>query len=860
MDINHAPASGSKRKREAPDDTIYDVRNGRLEAADPNAHTPKRSRSNLRQSDTDASDSATPANQRSLRRKKKVGNLSNLNLRHAAEQQGNIIPRDSKFQEGSLTDKPSALPPSVFRRMIRTESGNIRQVDELMNEYHEDLGDSRGSVEAAIDNEKALISQRVNGITAETARKDESAGFFSFGRSFAANFHPVSLWNKLWNETKEEMTRQNMEEAERKRRQKEEAEARYAQMKQAGQLGLQSVANVSTTLQLADRTETPRDSAVVIDSARASMDHERPASNGSQLLGPPKDDVFELTGSEVPETASKTKTLKGRFHFKRPSMSDLKIGLKRVKSDMNLVQGANRESSSSLSPVKTEFENPTLRKSHSRYDLKKQSKLSKRVSDLESKLSLARQELNEALVEASPMPKLSNKYERFTPAPTIKRPKFVPGRLPTLPSESLLNPEQLVFGDDEQSPDKSKTEVAPRHALNNSTSLSEMNNTDTIKASSERERERERSWDPRASSLFVFDNTSIQQELLSTASAPPSDNNINETSELTQFTSDVTDMDPNSIANFTSDGAAQPTSSGDYASLDAKLKALDANVKVARKSTKPKSNKRKSGAKDDDKAFNPGEIDDEDDDEWQEANKTPKKKRKSIKGTALTSSAAHGKKPVNGAAKKTGKGLSNKKIKTTVIENVNDDQEQFSEDETKDADPGALADELAETNARTSIDSLGLPLEPLYEEEEETSIVALKDEPSKPTAKATPARHGRQAVRSRSTSPNKQSDSVKPAVEEEMFTRAAAAAQGRRIGGRAASPNTNGHSSKVVEVVNETLTVVPGEGDVPDLPKTAHAGFESSEEKVKVGAEEVVTVVEDDKKRKSNFEWPEDVF
>ncbi|KAK5118563.1 hypothetical protein LTR85_008028 [Meristemomyces frigidus] len=857
MDVDQAPPSGSKRKRELHDDTVYDLRNGRLEAVDPDAHTPKRSRSNLRQSDTDASDSATPGNQRSLRRKKKVGNLSNLNLRHAAEQQASLPPRDSRFQEGSLTDKPSSLPPSVFTRMTRTDSGNIRQVDELMEDYHEELAETRDSVEAAVDQEKALMSQRVDDITAESARKEESGGFFRFGRSLAANFHPVSLWNKMWNETKEEMTRQNMEEAERKRKQKEEAEARYAEMKQAGMLGLQPVAHASTTLRLADAMATPRDSAVVLESARTSLEHKRTTSDGAQLLAPPKDEVSSCSGSEVPETASKSKTLKGRFHFKRPSMSDLKSGLKRVKSDMNLVNAANRESSSSLSPVKTDFaENSALKKSHSRYDLKKQSKLSKRVSDLESKLSLARQELNEALVEASPMPKLNNKYERFTPVSTIKRPKFVPGRLPTLPSERLLNPEQLGFGDDEESPEKPKiAEAKPRKALD-LTEHDEMNQEQgTIKPS------RERSHPPRASSLFNLDNESIGKQP-KTEARHINNNDTNQTSELTQFTSDISNMDPNSIANFTSDGAPEPAPAGDYASLDAKLKALDANVKIAKKSAKPKSKKRKSGLDDDDKLFNPGKFDDDDDDEWQEPSGTPKKKRKSggnsgspqtkrTKGTAGKSTSPLGKKTVNGVAKRTGKVSADSKKKNSTTKSVNDDPVHYSAEEISDVDAGAT--ELDDAPARNSMDSQGLPLEPLYEEEEETSMVALKDEPSKPTATATPARHGRH-VRTRSTSPNKRSGSVQPAAEEEMLTRAAEAAQGRRGGRIGTPPPTNGHS-KVVEVVNETVTVVPGEGDVPELPKSAHVGFESFEEIVKAGAEEVVMET-----GANEFEWPEDVF
>lgn len=412
MDVDQAPASGSKRKREAHDDTVYEYRNGSLEPVDADAHTPKRTRSSLRQSDGEHSTDTTPVNQRNLRRKKKVGNLSNLNLRHAAEQQRQAKEqqaRESKFQEGSLTDKPSAQPPSAFTRMIRTDSGSIKQIDELMEGYND--AEPGASVELAVEQEKALLPQTVDQITAaQTAQREDAGGFFRFGRSFASNFHPVALWNKLWNETRDDLMRQNIEEAERKRMQKEEAEARYAEMKQAGQLGLKPVSHINTELHVSAEDLTPRDSAIVVESARTSRDHQRNISSTSQLLLPPhRDDISSHSGSEVPDTASKSKgTFRSRFTFKKPSVSNLKDGLKRVKSDFNLAAaaGANRESSSSVSPVKADFEHSGLTRSQSKFDLKKQHKLSKRVSNLETKLQQARRELDEALVEASPAPKL----------------------------------------------------------------------------------------------------------------------------------------------------------------------------------------------------------------------------------------------------------------------------------------------------------------------------------------------------------------------------------------------------------------------------------------------------------------------
>ncbi|TKA77376.1 hypothetical protein B0A55_03225 [Friedmanniomyces simplex] len=836
MDFDSAPPSGSKRKRDEQDDTIYDLRDGRLEPADLDAHTPKRSR----QSDTEGSDS-TPLNQRNLRRKKKVNNLSNLNLRHAAEQQR---VRESRFQEGSLTDKPSMKPSSAFMRMVRTDSGNIRQVDELMEGYNDDTAMPDVSLEASIRGEVATPPLSA---TFESAPRAESGGFFRFGRSFASNFHPVALWNKMWNETREDLIRQNAEEAKRKRRQKEEAEAKYAQMKAAGQLGLKQVSNATVGVRESEESARPRDSAVVLNGVK---DRERTTSTGAQLLPPPRDDISTNSGSEVLE--SKTKgTFKSRFAFRKPSISNLKGGLKRVASDLNLTAGAARESSSSISPVKADSEHSTLKRSASKFDLKKQQKLSKRVSDLESKLQLARRELGEALVEASPKPKLNNKYERFTPQNTLKRPKFIPGMLPSLPSERILMAEQLGFGDDEASPDKAAFDVQPKEEVFPSERMY-ADGEDTVKARGSRQYPR------RADSLFKPSDDKIDPL--------PNNNNITEyqtaTSELTQFTNDSVTMDPNSITSFKSDGATEPAKTGDYASLDAKLKALDKQVKATKKAS-GKSKKRKSGAKDDEKLFRPG-AEADDNAEWQEANATPRKKRKSTgkpdnsspQGLAKRTRGSTGKhsppkvkKPANGAAQS----KKGEKKNMSVQAATDSDEDEYSEAESEDAVTGA--NEVEEVPARTSMDSQGQPLEPLYEEEEETSLIQLNGDPSKSSVNAPLAHYF--GGRPRSRSPHKRTRSVQPEAEETLLVRAAEVAQGRR--GRSASPAPG----RVIEAATlETLTVQSSEDSgVQSLPNLQNVTPPAEGQAKTVITKTTVEVkVASSGSANEAFEWPEDVF
>ena len=470
----------------------------------------------------------------------------------------------------------------------------------------------------------------------------------------AANFRPVALWNKLWPESKEELTRERIAKAEEERkakvnaemeakyRNKADIEARYAEMMRTGGFNFTKVGSLANgaaneARPLSQASHTPRDSGIDIDiddldtpiedkqidpftSQQPSEEHKRSLSYGSQLA-PPADDTTSRSGSEVPETTSKPhKGVKSRLqHFKKASLTNIKVDLKRVKSDFNLAH--NRESSSSVSPVKTN--GFTLTKSISKSDLRKQHKLSKRVSDLEAKLEQARKELGDAIGEASPMPTLTGKYERFTPIGSItvnKRPKFIPGNLPTLPSERILMAEQLGFEPYSEAGAEAGVQVEAHDTFR---PRDPSHSRDTSHPH-EQSHLHEPYQPQRGSSLFKLENGNIE-DLDASAITVVHDTNIKgEAPTSIHFPSEPLEMDPNS---FASDIVPEPSKPVDYADLDAKLKALEANTKKARQRTGSK--KRKSGAAEDEKAFKPGE-DSDDDAEWEQA--TPRKKRKAALG------------------------------------------------------------------------------------------------------------------------------------------------------------------------------------------------------------------------------------
>ena len=327
-----APSSASKRKREEQVDSDVDSASSPSDDPEHDAHTPKRLRHHDYRSEAEVSDAATSTRKRNVRRKKGVNNLSTLSLRHSARKdaQKQLKTRESRFHEGSLTDKPSERPASVYTRMARTASGQLVQVDALMEDYY-DKGRAGASSFAshcstrrrAVDNERPTLP-----------KKEENGGFFRFGKNFAQNFHPVALWNRMWSETKEELTRQNMEEAERKARLKAEAEARYAEMKKNGQFAMQPVGTTraESRMSRADAEATPRDSGVDLGEA-TSTSYEK-AQNASMASG---DETHDFTSSKPLNTTDTiSKGFRSHLHFKKPSLSNIRGGLRRIGSDLNL--------------------------------------------------------------------------------------------------------------------------------------------------------------------------------------------------------------------------------------------------------------------------------------------------------------------------------------------------------------------------------------------------------------------------------------------------------------------------------------------------------------------------------------------
>lgn len=324
--------------------------------------------------------------------------------------------RPGKFLEGSMNDKVSQRPPSLYTRD-----------EQAMEEYANMHGKGLGQMDMDID------------VTFDAGiESHKPSGMFRFGKAIANAFKPLTAWQGMFKE-KEKETSTSPEKNILQERQAKAAEA-YADLKKSGYKGTQAYRGVQD-LPAIDVQDTKKQNALFRDSG-IDMGGE-PCSEWT-----PNDQLIGLTDALlVPPPPSKARVAsalsntssarKSSHHLRKPSLQ----GLKKVASQIH------------LSPVKKPSETPPLpflkidhasedtvlrppvgsglRSEPSKRDIAKQFKLGKKVSDLEYKLETARRELELSVSNAPPVPDLPAHVGRKT---------FKPGALPSLPSERNMTP------------------------------------------------------------------------------------------------------------------------------------------------------------------------------------------------------------------------------------------------------------------------------------------------------------------------------------------------------------------------------------------------------------------------------------
>ena len=332
--------------------------------------------------------------------------------------------RPSKFLEGSMNDKTSRKPPSLYTD------------EEAVEGHSESQGADMDPMDITCD----------AGI--EPTKTSGTSGVFRFGKAIANAFRPGNVWqgiNGIWKEKEEHTSPEKNILQERQAK----AAVAYAELKKSGFRGTQN-APINRTSQVVpkinvdeienDSHNSFRDSGVDVDGYRSSSDQKESDRKSSDQAAPFNDGLvtptpISLPGRSASPFSDANSGRRSSLRIRKPSFQSIKrvtsqIQLPSVKQHSAIsLTGGSANPDNTLQRVN---EVESLRKQPSKKDIAKQYKLNKRVSDLENKLEIARRELELSLHDAPPVP--------YLPAHAGRK-NFVPGALSSLPSERNLNPQ-----------------------------------------------------------------------------------------------------------------------------------------------------------------------------------------------------------------------------------------------------------------------------------------------------------------------------------------------------------------------------------------------------------------------------------
>ena len=311
----------------------------------------------------------------------------------------NSTPRPSKFLEGSMNDRTSKKPPSPYLGEERV----IEQYTTSQSMSNRESVDTTTMYDAGIESTKP-------------------SGMYRFGKAIANAFNP-SAWrgiNGIWKE-KEKSTPDPSKAILQERGEK--AQKAYAELKKSGFKGTQVASKPSNTNDMRaprydsgqdSRAPSFRDSAVDLDEYRSSTDNRD--GNEEQSMPAPNVPLVSRSTSPMPNTSGRRSSL----NLRTPSFQTLKKATSHLQLPSVKRHSAQSDTSGSSQQI---------HKQPSKKDLAKQQRLSKRVSDLETQLEVARRKLEDAMESAPPI----------EPVEKSTRKPFKPGALPSLPSERILN-------------------------------------------------------------------------------------------------------------------------------------------------------------------------------------------------------------------------------------------------------------------------------------------------------------------------------------------------------------------------------------------------------------------------------------
>lgn len=267
------------------------------------------------------------------------------------------------------------------------------------------------------------------------------SGVYRFGRALVNAFKPITVWRGFGNNREEKPPNLFLEKSVMQERQLK-AEKAYAELKKNGYKGTQpssrtveclSVPLIKVEPSIGEARHFPyQDSGVDLDGYCPSTESERNDQVSTPVRTPITLPPTPTPCRMVSPTPNAISPRKSSLHFRKPSFQNLK----KVKSQIQL-PSIKKQIPTELGPEDENFTfQRDLRKQPSRKDIAKQEKLSKKVSNLEAQLEIARMNLKRSMHEAPADAKMS--YSRGSRA-------FKPGALASLPSERLLGKDLVIY-------------------------------------------------------------------------------------------------------------------------------------------------------------------------------------------------------------------------------------------------------------------------------------------------------------------------------------------------------------------------------------------------------------------------------
>ncbi|KAL5002574.1 hypothetical protein BDV10DRAFT_157010 [Aspergillus recurvatus] len=253
-----------------------------------------------------------------------------------------------------------------------------------------------------------------NETTARGANMNRGSGIFRFGKAIASAFNPFGGWgsvSEIWRGSQTQEGNRPQEVTNDRLRQ---AEMAYEELKRSGYQGTAKGSYIQSAgagagvagASLPDQTWKSIQEKMEYGGAGGSGLGRHPQQSSGQSAN----NCDAMTGSSL-----------------RPMFPDLR----KAKSSLATPSIKKQDGMSSLLQH-IDNRGQEVRHQKSRKDMQRQAKLLKRVSDLEDKLERAKRELRELAGEEDLLLRSSLNEER----PYQRR--FVPGALPSLPSERLL--------------------------------------------------------------------------------------------------------------------------------------------------------------------------------------------------------------------------------------------------------------------------------------------------------------------------------------------------------------------------------------------------------------------------------------